>query len=510
MRSEQIVDALARLDEAVPTHRWIVGRLHALPLFRYEVYTRNHSLQRRDAAGAPGRARAAVHALERGLRARWQDRGASARMQRADVLLFSDGVSFVRLGERYYDRFCDPLRERLEARGLRTLLLTPLDTYFWPRHSSSSFVQHEIDRARMRAMLASRVTRPRVVLPGYDQAIATLRERYSNIVVPEPHAMFRSAVYIETYAALYTRWLERVRPRAVYLVCYYGAERFAMVLAARRMGIPTIDIQHGYSGELHWGYARWQNVPVGGYELLPRWFWCWSESERASISQWASLTSGAHDVRVGGNPFATMWRQDEAPMVAEHDRRIERLLSRHRGRTPVLYAANGLETEQQIRRFAKIVRDTKDQFFWYFRLHPCRAVAPGQIDATFRSEGATAIDVENATNLPLYALLRHVSLHVTESSTTVMEASEFGVPSVLAGASEAPSFQQYVDSGWLRVADDLETLPEHMATQLGRRESLRAALPPDTEPPGLEALLSIGGRRNGGPPISHESTHEAV
>src|SRR5262249_31534185 len=151
----------------------------------------------------------------------------------------------------------------------------------------------------------SRVRALTIALPGYED----MQRAHPDIRVPTPEQFVRMVLYIERFAAMYRRILERLTPRVVYVVCYYGSERFAMLLAAHRLGIQTVDIQHGYSGDLHWGYSRWTNIPPGGgFELLPRYFWCWGEDEFKSMSAWAEKSRGAHHVRTGGNLFANMWR----------------------------------------------------------------------------------------------------------------------------------------------------------------------------------------------------------
>lgn len=496
MRSEEILEALAEVDARFPTDRWRVGGLRALPLFRYELYNGNHTLHHR-----PGRSsskprridaiRAKASAAARLVRAEVLDRSARAKIERVDALLFSDGVSFAELSGRYYERFCDPLRERLSRLGLTSLLATPLDAYAFPRHSPSVFVQPAIEVARVRAVLDGRLRRPQVDLPQFDEVCSFLEQRYPGIVVPTSTRLWRIVASIEAFASMYSILLRRTLPRVVYLVCFYGSERFAMLLAAHRLGIRTVDIQHGYSGDLHWAYARWSKMPAGGYDLLPRYFWCWSDDERRTMSDWADRSGGAHRVLVGGNLFANMWREGGSALVYRYDTEVRAELARHVGRVAVLYAANGLETDEQLCRLARVIRATAGEMFWYYRLHPCRSPDAQRVAEIFAREGASTIEISQATKLPLYALLRHVSLHVTESSTTVIEASDFGVPSVLHGTVEAPSFAQYVASGWLRIAEHSDDLPGALRYQLAQRDELRRGRPGVLSPAGLDELLEL-------------------
>jgi hypothetical protein len=513
MRSEEIRDFLAEIDTTYPTAEWTVGELHALPLVRYEVYNRNHTLYHRVAGGAADARRRAgrfgrlaqlvggeARAWARRKRAEVTDHQANASLRRpVDAILYTDGVSFVELLGKKYDRFCDPLRDRLESAGASSRLLTPLHDYATPRRTPSAFIQPAIERARMRGLVESRLRRVPTSLAGYD----ALRRARPDVELPTPEHLVRGTIYIEVFADLYRRMLECLRPRVVYIVCYYGAERAAMLVAARQLGIPTVDIQHGYSGDLHWAYSRWANIPAGGFELLPDYFWCWSEDEHRSMSSWADTSRGAHRALVGGNLFADMWRESEprTEAVRLHDELVVSLLRRHAGRPAVLYAANGLEDDAQLRALGKVIGATRNELFWYCRPHPNRPADGPRMERCLRegialgnpsaSRGALDVDVENATALPLYALLRHMSLHVTETSTTVIEASAFGVPTVLWGTLEAPSFMTYIASGMAKAAAPDE-VPDALRAQLAAKA--RLPRPPRVDPAGLGELLALASR----------------
>ena len=59
-----------------------------------------------------------------------------------------------------------------------------------------------------------------------------------------------------------------------------------------------------------------------------------------------------------------------------------------------------------------------------------------------------------ATDIPLYALLRHMHAHVTHSSSTVLESREFGMPSVVTSAYGVEFFHSQVDDAYLAPAFD--------------------------------------------------------
>jgi hypothetical protein len=364
-------------------------------------------------------------------------------------------------------------------------MLSPMHEYLVPRYSASAFVQPLIEVARARAIFATRLGRvPTIHLPGFEEAVRA----HPELEFPEAAYLARTMVYVEAFAELFRPMLERLQPRVVYVVCYYGAERFAMQLAANRLGIPTVDLQHGYCGRLHWAYGQWPRPPKGGFEMLPRYYWLWSEEDRKTIDEWAA-GSDEHRGLVGGNLFAHMWHDGKDDVVQRYDERVRSLLARHPGRAAVLYASNGLEGDEQLRALGRIIHETRGDLYWYPRAHPCRMGEGDRLERLLREGGATDFDRDNATALPLYALFRHMDLHVTETSTTVMEAASFGVPTVLWGHLEAAMFPAYTASGMALPAAPAD-VPNALRAQLAARARLRDLHRPKA-PADLDRLLAL-------------------
>ncbi len=77
----------------------------------------------------------------------------------------------------------------------------------------------------------------------------------------QPEASTRALAFRLQYPAA-RAWLARYRPRAVIVLCAYQ-QHLAIQLAAKSLGIPVIELQHGVIHESHPGYAfpRWLNPP---------------------------------------------------------------------------------------------------------------------------------------------------------------------------------------------------------------------------------------------------------
>jgi hypothetical protein len=113
----------------------------------------------------------------------------------------------------------------------------------------------------------------------------------------------------------------------------------------------------------------------------------------------------------------------------------------------------------------------------------------------FARTGVADAELELATDLPLYALLRHLDLHLTHSSSTVVEAELFGVPSVVISEYGAEFFSDQIASGWALTALTDRAILAAVARQLEARDGLRQRAPAPSSPrPGFDEMLALARR----------------
>ncbi len=507
MNNRQLMDLLEEIEAEFPVETWVIDGLHVWPLVRYDVMTRNREMFTRLEASSTPKSRlerlrrsAPVTMAEdalRGLRARRQDETSNAEAKASspvDVLLYSDGISFVQLDGIWVDRFLDPLTDVLRERGLSSLMVTPKSTYFVPRRTPSLFIQPQLDAVTLRSNVVARLRRGRHVakLDRFEEARAAIRRRKDSLVVADEAQLARVVVYVHEYARYFERLLRTTKARLAFNVCYYGGERFAMQLACRKLGITSIDVQHGGAGDAHWAYRRWVRVPPGGYALLPDVFWCWSDLEHADILSWSERLGGLHRPIVGGNLFMDTWQQDDVPYVQRYLERVRAVRSQHPEHRHVLVTMSGLETDEQLTSLAKAIAASADHWFWWVRCHPTRLEKRAAVEAALRAAGASRVAVSEATEMPLYALLRCVDAHVTEYSSTVIEAAKFGVPSVMIGLDQAVDYPDLLESGWMLPVANVDAVVPGLDAQVDRwgrdRESTNASPPPRVRPEVAELL----------------------
>ena len=85
-----------------------------------------------------------------------------------------------------------------------------------------------------------------------------------------------------------------------------------------------------------------------------------------------------------------------------------------------------------------------DIHFW-IRLHPGEKRSIKKIKKYLIDNKVSSFYLEEATELPLYALLRNIDIHITDVSSVVIEAELFGVPSIIIDALATEYYKQQIE-----------------------------------------------------------------
>jgi hypothetical protein len=269
----------------------------------------------------------------------------------------------------------------------------------------------------------------------------------------------------------------------------------AFTLACRAAGVPVVDVQHGLQGDHHIAYGRWVKVPQTGYSLLPNWFWCWSEGDAEAVRTWAAVTGEAHRAIGGGNPWLEEWTYGDPKLVGPSDTAVQSIKKRlGASQRHLLVTLQWGLSEAETAKLISAMRLAPSDWTWWVRVHPYALAEREKIRSALRDGGVTACEIDLATDLPLHGLLRHMDVHLTHSSSTVIEARFFAVPSVVTSEYGLEFFRQEACAGWIEPGLDPSGIVRAVNTLLARKAGLiRTGLPQPQMESALRTLLKGDG-----------------
>lgn len=488
MNAMDTMDLLNEVESTLPVSAWTMDGVPIWPLARTRLWwSINDSYQhaRYDArADHPVRRRVRQAGqlpadLVRRVAFRGLDRTHEAALRDdADILVLGDNVSRIWIDGSWYDRFCEPIIAGLSELGLQSLHLEPFHLYRRPRHNRSANIQTALDRLWLKSRLTRQSSLPTASLPCHADLIALLDAQSldSSVVGLEP--LVRDGWLVRLQATWFGDLLDTIGARGAAFVDS-SLPQFALCVATRERGLPSVELQHGQQGELNRAYGRWVNIPPDGYAVMPRYFWVWTDSDADVIRAWSSQAPGHHEPVVGGNPWLELWRDGTDPLIERHDRLVEGL----KGDAPTVLVAlqYGNTSPADLEPFRRAIRDAPPGWVWWVRLHPAMSATDLQrVHAAFPGR-APSVLVREPSELPIQALLRHADVVATINSSTILEAEVLGVPSVSTGDDAAAMYGAQIQAGWLRpitpdgdlvqaIAAQIERAPRLIPTQRGTRD----------------------------------------
>lgn len=276
---------------------------------------------------------------------------------------------------------------------------------------------------------------------------------------------------MESQTTYYKKILSCVRPSAVFLVNYYGESNLPLVRACRNLGAKIIDVQHGKQGRYHGMYNHWTRIPEHGYEFLPDFFWVWGEESGSNILQGRSLGGPQHLPVVGGNLWLLKWKDDQWYVESQEEQRFGTML-REKQRV-IVYSAQPID-QPFPGHVLEAMKNSPPGWLWLVRLHPKQIANTAEIVDFLRAAGVSQFEVEQATRLPLYSLIKKSHYHITCWSTVCYEALVFGVPTSIVHNNGKSLYEDYITKGIFSYAESAQELLEqieHYKTTSSRCET---------------------------------------
>ena len=306
-----------------------------------------------------------------------------------------------------------------QARGIP---LAPVETYgsFAPIRSSLAFWARR--RSIQRSLLASRDLREASVIAGYD-AWPLIRTALTGV----SHLQFPWSVRAmdEAGAAL-----DALRPAVVLTYAEAGGWGRALMLEARRRGIPSVGVQHGFI------YRHWLNYLHEPDEMAaspgnpgdrgfprPDLTLAYDEFTRAHLMAAGGFPEGS--VRVVGSPRLDAFVETSRRLSAEDRQRLREAVGARPGQHLVVVATKYSQIAPAFGAFVGAVVRMPDVRV-VVKCHPAETPTP------YRAAAAGTGDIGIApADADLAALVSSARLVVTVNSTAAIEAMAVDVPALV-------------------------------------------------------------------------------
>lgn len=369
-----------------------------------------------------------------------------------DVLISSNNCSRTIKclnGEMYdvnCDSFFDVLRKKYKILIYEYL---KLDKQNLPRYTDSSFVNIKL----LKSLICSRLF--------YKKKVSYQLENYNDFIdfilqygVPKRLVNIKHLTqeinFVSYLSNVFLKELINKKIKFVLFEEYYSRINMALSLACNKMYIPCMDIQHGCAGEsYHVMYYSWKNIPNKGYKLLPTVFWCWSDSDAEAIKNWKFKEKKVKTIN-GGRLIRRQWFKKSSDIYKHYYSKLnKKILGKHK----IILITLQPEAEYPD-WFMNFVNNDK-KYFWIVRTHPCNY---DYLQRNFKLLLQNKVNIlfTESSDYPLEFLLSVIDLHVTFSSSTIIDSAYFGKPSIMLDNYNMERYERYHSLGYLEYANSID------------------------------------------------------
>jgi hypothetical protein len=260
----------------------------------------------------------------------------------------------------------------------------------------------------------------------------------------------------------YRELIKSVQPKLVLTTCYYYPPTISVVWAARELGVPVVDAQHGGNGLYHAGYTHWRHVPENGYLLLPDYFLVWDSISANNVLRWLPPGTTTHLPLIAGR-----FGLEHARRAGLGDDITPIGVLTHGGTKTILVTLQTLGPTGLTPMMLEAMSKAPPTWTWLVRGHPMSQtwrkpeVMPEALEAAMKEAGVKRYDARLATGQPLATLLPHIDHHLTGFSGTVQECAAYGIRTTFTHPTVWSFFGNYIEMG---VADFASTADEIIAS----------------------------------------------
>ncbi|PWR72848.1 hypothetical protein [Methanospirillum lacunae] len=300
-----------------------------------------------------------------------------------------------------------------------------------------------------------------------------ISQETNGLVRLEKEVIVDKITSLLTYSRFFCHAFHQIKPKIVFMSTYYNVAWMGAILAARKMNILTVDVQHGCQGKIHYMYSFWSKTPKEGYDLLPQFFWVWSEYFARVHREWIPSDCSKHKVIIGGHFWMYKWINSNFNHFNPECNLFFNELSSYE---KIILVTVDYTNPPILPHLLDAIKKTSGRWMWLIRLHPLLKSNLYDFLNFFSSNGIVNVEIEKTNTYPLYPLLEKVDHHVSYMSTVSFEAAAFEKPTTIIHNVGFVNMYKFIQSGNFSYADSSEELISSIEHPISDFEDLKKIL----------------------------------
>jgi hypothetical protein len=425
-----VIDSLVKLEEQFPVDQWEVNGIDIWPVFKNEIWfyllKKTKGKKKKKFNGLKKIAVKTINqciAISKVINALVKLK--SLPKGKVDVF-FSGGKTFrIDFLGKNINRYFKPLIEQLEVLNLK---------YIHFEFQENSLKSDDIIDLTKLLPAFTKSTQPLNAndLLYFNEFNTQLNDLLGINPSKSQELLFKCIKYTLSWVGLYEHLFKKYRPKLAIGLCYYSYPIYGMNIAAKKMNVLSIDIQHGLQGKLAQAYT-FKELSDKSYNSLPHEFWCWDDSSIQHLSTW---TNNKINLRLTGNPWISYLLANKA--LATSMINVQK---------PIILYSCQIHTSPILNDYLlEAIRATSGKYNWWIRLHP-RAPKEQRIQLESllkENQLDRLVNINEATSLPLVSILLKSHYHISKYSGAVLESVSLGIPTMVLEEVGISAYQHFI------------------------------------------------------------------
>lgn len=350
--------------------------------------------------------------------------------RRVKVLFASHPNFRVKYRGRDLNKFFDPLVEDFLSKGNIDYITTEFS------HKKENVKSNQLIPIRSffpAFSIISRLSKKTVCLPKFE-TVKTKFFKDHKVEFLKMSQVIAITRDILTYSKIFKLIFQKFSPEIAFQVSYYSSSNYGLNFASSNK-ILTIDMQHGNVSTAHPAYGNPMDLNV-----MPDKFWLWDDYSLRNMKPW-----GMNRLILGGNPWVNYFKSKN-----------------HQLQFGKSNLATVLYTLQPIDNFIsdielEVISKTQEKYNWLIRLHPRQRDKMQIISSVFEQKGILRYRIQEPSELPLPVILGVTDLQVTKFSSTILEASYFGIHTLLTDSRGREYYEEIIQNGLATYHESIDS-----------------------------------------------------
>lgn len=231
--------------------------------------------------------------------------------------------------------------------------------------------------------------------------------------------------------SFYLDLLQKMQPKVILL---HGFHYHApLISAANKLGIVTVDLQHGL--QVGWNplYNNYDELPSSGYQTLPDFFAVWGLKEYKNILK--TFKSTKHRPIYMGNP----WLDKLENLISEDlPKSLLHKISQYETKVLII-----MQNQTKIPTlFLELIDQSPKDILWIVRHHP-KGEKFTKTDFSIKDNVLLSPIIDN---ILINILFKYINISISEGSALATEADYFGVHNIIISKEGYDNYQEEIEN----------------------------------------------------------------